>query len=181
MPPALHPRSRQTFSLFTTTLAVSFLVVGLPHILPCPVPHTAFADGDNPSEAQNFRQRRKREDDHTIDGTRTRQQHQQHQRDLQPRTRQQQTRLLKSQSFDRLNSGDNGGSEPELEAQGEKSGVSSDSCVQRRRECPVPKPGGLIGQVMGFRENENQKSFIPPVVEIKPRRQRMEDNRMADD
>jgi len=32
---------------------------------------------------------------------------------------------------------------------------------KKTRECPVPKPGGLLGQVMGFKENENQK---PPQV-----------------
>ncbi|KAI9754720.1 MAG: U3 snoRNP protein [Chaenotheca gracillima] len=46
MPPHLHPRSRSTLSLFTTTLFVSFLVVGLPHVLPCPANRREFADGD---------------------------------------------------------------------------------------------------------------------------------------
>ena len=45
-PPHLHPRSRTTSSLFATTLVLSFFVVGLPHILPCPAPRTVLADGD---------------------------------------------------------------------------------------------------------------------------------------
>lgn len=36
MPPVLHPKSLSTASLFTTTAAIAFLVVGAPHILPCP-------------------------------------------------------------------------------------------------------------------------------------------------
>ena len=36
MPPALHPRSAATTSLFTGTLLVSFAVVALPHLFPCP-------------------------------------------------------------------------------------------------------------------------------------------------
>ncbi|PHH69410.1 hypothetical protein CDD80_6749 [Ophiocordyceps camponoti-rufipedis] len=46
MPPHLHPRSRMTSSLFATTLVASFFVVALPHILPCPVPRTRYADGE---------------------------------------------------------------------------------------------------------------------------------------
>lgn len=37
MPPHLHPRSLSTTSLFSTTLALAFLVVAAPHVLPCPV------------------------------------------------------------------------------------------------------------------------------------------------
>ncbi|RPB23998.1 hypothetical protein L211DRAFT_849159 [Terfezia boudieri ATCC MYA-4762] len=37
MPPHLHPRSLSTTSLFSTTLALAFMVVAVPHILPCPV------------------------------------------------------------------------------------------------------------------------------------------------
>ncbi|MCJ1314237.1 hypothetical protein MMC25_007917 [Agyrium rufum] len=46
MPSPLHPRSRQTSSLFATTLLVSFLVVTMPHLLPCPAPRVEFADED---------------------------------------------------------------------------------------------------------------------------------------
>ena len=33
----LHPRSLSTTSLFSTTLALAFLVVAAPHVVPCPV------------------------------------------------------------------------------------------------------------------------------------------------
>jgi cytochrome c oxidase assembly factor 2 len=48
MPPLLHPRSRFTSSLFATTVFASFFVVALPHILPCPAPRLAYADGEMP-------------------------------------------------------------------------------------------------------------------------------------
>jgi len=28
---------------------------------------------------------------------------------------------------------------------------------RKRRECPVPKPGGLVGQIMGFKEQGREK------------------------
>lgn len=40
----LHPKSFSTASLFTTTALLAFLVVGAPHILPCPAPHHHHAD-----------------------------------------------------------------------------------------------------------------------------------------
>ena len=27
----------------------------------------------------------------------------------------------------------------------------------KKRECPVPKPGGLVGQIMGFRKQAREK------------------------
>ncbi|KAF8463429.1 hypothetical protein BDZ91DRAFT_764561 [Kalaharituber pfeilii] len=50
---ALHPRSLSTTSLFSTTLALAFLVVAAPHVLPCPVRKPAgmhLADGEGEEE-----------------------------------------------------------------------------------------------------------------------------------
>lgn len=33
---------------------------------------------------------------------------------------------------------------------------SEDFVMERRRECPVPKPGGLVGQVLGFGKQEGR-------------------------
>lgn len=44
MPPNLHPRSTHTTTLFATTLLISFLVVGVPHLLPCPVSKRQLLD-----------------------------------------------------------------------------------------------------------------------------------------
>lgn len=58
MPSYLHPRSRSTMSLFTGCLAVSFLVVGMPHILPCPVDRRQYSE----SQGSSTRRRRFRSD-----------------------------------------------------------------------------------------------------------------------
>ncbi|KAJ6005885.1 hypothetical protein N7451_003829 [Penicillium sp. IBT 35674x] len=46
MPPHLHPRSRSTMSLFAGTLLASLVVVGMPHVFPCPAPRRTFADSE---------------------------------------------------------------------------------------------------------------------------------------
>ncbi|KAK3061924.1 hypothetical protein LTS18_005172 [Coniosporium uncinatum] len=116
MPPALHPRSRLTTSLFTTTLAVSFLVVGAPHILPCPVPSRAYTEGEFPDPNDPTKRRRRR-------------------------------RKVPS--------------EPEVEASEDV--AESMTLDKRKRECPVPKPSGLIGQVLGFDQAEKVER---PVVRV---------------
>ncbi|KIW01876.1 uncharacterized protein PV09_06724 [Verruconis gallopava] len=110
MPPALHPRSSMTLTLFSSTLALSFLVVGLPHLVPCPVQPQAFADDGTPLPR---RQRRRRPDDSSTAGDDT---------------------------------------------------LLSDSQITRRRECPVPKPGGLVGQVLGLTKGDDSPE--KPVVRI---------------
>ncbi|KAJ4344150.1 hypothetical protein N0V95_006312 [Ascochyta clinopodiicola] len=108
MPPHMHPRSRMTASLFTTTLMVSFLVVAAPHLIPCPVDPRTLNDSADPT-----RKRRRR-------------------------------RIA----------------EPEG---GEVTDVLSDEATRRRiedkfspkRECPIPKPGGLVGQVLGMTRRED--------------------------
>jgi cytochrome c oxidase assembly factor 2 len=108
MPPALHPRSRMTLSLFTTTLALSFVVVGLPHLLPCPVPHNKkmYADGQGPP-------RRRKKVSHGGDAT-------------------------------PINAG--------LDA-------------DMGRECPVPKPSGLVGKVLGFEQKQREQGQ-PTIVKV---------------
>ncbi|RCI09813.1 hypothetical protein L249_4178 [Ophiocordyceps polyrhachis-furcata BCC 54312] len=69
MPPHLHPRSRMTSSLFASTLVASFFVVALPHVLPCPVPRTKYADGEIMVDEQGRRKRwRKTEATRTDQG-----------------------------------------------------------------------------------------------------------------
>ncbi|SMR42715.1 unnamed protein product [Zymoseptoria tritici ST99CH_1E4] len=107
----LHPRSRTTGTLFTTTLAVSFIVVALPHLLPCPVDRRQFADSYETPDGK-IRRRRKRKD-----------------------------------------------------MENEKAGESGSSAVGNaaasedppQRECPIPKPGGIVGQIMGFKNEERPR------------------------
>jgi cytochrome c oxidase assembly factor 2 len=103
MPPHMHPRSRMTASLFTTTLMVSFLVVAAPHLIPCPVDPRTLNDSADPTK----RRRRRR---------------------------------------------------PVESEEGEENGVLGEDARRKmieermnpRRECPIPKPGGLVGQVLGM-------------------------------
>ena len=119
----LHPRSRTTSTLFTATLAISFLVVGLPHILPCPVDRRQFADSAVEVGPDGKRRRRRRRVDDEQEAAET--------------------------------SAAGGG----LDASGEGSGRPA-------RECPVPKPGGLVGQIMGFeRQQEGKERPVQVVVE----------------
>ena len=106
----LHPRSRSTTSLFTTCLAISFLVVGAPHILPCPVDRRQFAEDGSSSEPRKRRRRKTPIDAENEDNA-----------------------LLTSE-------------------------LSGD--ISRQRECPLPKPGGLIGQVMGFRQEKREPTSV---------------------
>jgi cytochrome c oxidase assembly factor 2 len=125
MPPALHPRSRQTGALFTGTLAVCFLVVGAPHILPCPVNPKQFADTIEGPDGQPIKRRRRR----------------------------------KQIPEDAGSEGDAAESYDALMAE-----------TKKKRECPVPKPGGLVGQVMGFKETQSKKPSQVIVKELQGRR-----------
>ncbi|GAO16749.1 uncharacterized protein UV8b_06820 [Ustilaginoidea virens] len=110
MPPHLHPRSRTTSSLFATTVVASFLVVALPHLLPCPAPRTRYADGEVVVDENGRRRRWRRREGlpESRDGI---------------------------VQFDQ----------------------TTDECVvdsaseRTRRECPVPKPGGRLGEWLGFK------------------------------
>lgn len=126
MPPALHPRSRQTGLLFTSTLAICFLVVGAPHILPCPVNPRQYADTIEGPDGQPMRRRRRRQVAETS------------------------------------------GSESDgLEQMAEDSMMIEN---KKKRECPVPKPGGIVGQVMGFKEREHEEPRQVIVKEVQGRR-----------
>lgn len=53
MPPAMHPRSFFTTSLFTTTALLSFAVVSVPHVLPCPAPKVVLAEASDDTSKTN--------------------------------------------------------------------------------------------------------------------------------
>jgi cytochrome c oxidase assembly factor 2 len=121
MPPALHPRSRMTLSLFTSTLAISFLVVGLPHVIPCPADlnKRVYADGEMPGIPAGARRRRKR-------------------------------RLTDEEKDSAMS----------LDQYEKSAAVRLD---EKERECPVPKPSGLVGQLLGF---DKTVKTTPAVVKI---------------
>ncbi|KAK4236987.1 hypothetical protein C8A03DRAFT_16423 [Achaetomium macrosporum] len=133
--PHLHPRSRMTSSLFATTVLASFLVVALPHVLPCPAPRRAYADGEMPApgDAEAVKRRRRRrtakpdlvglEGGHSVDAG--------------------EDNRIGIVEF-RPGTGDmsqNGDGSRRVKA-------------GRGRECPVPKPGGILGEWLGFNSGD---------------------------
>ncbi|KAK6081041.1 hypothetical protein SCUP515_03183 [Seiridium cupressi] len=113
MPPHLHPRSRMTSSLFGITVAASFFVVGLPHVLPCPAPRVKLADSETTADGTRRRRRRKSEAAEVKDGIAQFQ--------------------SSSEDFERLA-----------------------TTGPTKRECPVPKPGGVLGGLMGFSPSKTE-------------------------
>ncbi|KAI0401814.1 hypothetical protein F4802DRAFT_396939 [Xylaria palmicola] len=131
MPPHLHPRSRMTSSLFATTLVASFVVVGLPHILPCPAPRVAYADAASP------------------DGSRRR---------ARRRSPQQTTEVKDGiAQFDGVGKSSSSSSSGGGSDSGELSTEIS-TAPRGKRECPVPKPGGVIGGLIGFKNSDERGS-----------------------
>ncbi len=132
-------------SLFSTTLAVSFLVVALPHVLPCPVPAQAYADGPNPIH----------------DSSR-------------PRRRKQKARVDDSKSTEREGFTLNGKGARRKAGEGDATyHVDSEASTgrdggreRRKRECPVPKPGGLVGKVLGFDDSQREGSQHVQIVKV---------------
>jgi cytochrome c oxidase assembly factor 2 len=127
MPPALHPRSRMTLSLFTSTLAISFLVVGLPHVIPCPadINKHVYADGEMPGLPAGARRRRRRRS-----------------------TDDEKEPAAASDHYDQ-------GAAVRLD--------------KKERECPVPKPSGLVGQLLGFDRTDRTdrtSNTQPTVVKV---------------
>jgi cytochrome c oxidase assembly factor 2 len=114
MPPHLHPRSRMTSSLFATTVVASFVVVALPHILPCPAPRSIYADGEMTIDENGKPRRRVRRE--TDDGK--------------------DESILVEKGFDQE--------------------AARRAMRRTKRECPVPKPGGLLGEWLGFHKPRSE-------------------------
>ncbi|OJJ37246.1 hypothetical protein ASPWEDRAFT_182138 [Aspergillus wentii DTO 134E9] len=125
MPPHLHPRSRSTTSLFAGTLLASLFVVGMPHIFPCPAPRRTLADSDMMM---------------TVDGKQVHR-----------------VRRKRRKDVDTLEQ-DGNSHTPFPMAQASDEEVSTflqleeeaQSMAKVGRECPVPKPKGILGDILGF-------------------------------
>lgn len=125
MPPHLHPRSRSTTGLFAGTLLASLLVVGLPHIFPCPAPRRTFADSEmiitaDGQQVPRMRRRRRKDIDSDSDIPRS-------------------NHPTSSGAVD-----DEVSTFFQMEEEAQKLAHVS-------RECPVPKPKGVLGELLGFR------------------------------
>ncbi|KAF1948875.1 hypothetical protein CC80DRAFT_482194 [Byssothecium circinans] len=134
MPPHLHPRSRMTMSLFTSTLMVSFVVVAAPHLLPCPVDPRTLADSADPDALSGEPRKRRRR------------------------------RISREETCNDVMS----------EERRKVKEVDEWATPKRERECPVPKPGGLIGQVLGLKKEsdgrEEEDSVTRQVVRVRRNR-----------
>ena len=114
MPSALHPRSRQTLSLFSATLAVSFLVVGMPHLFPCPAPRRLYADSPEGPDGEG-------------------------------RLRRSGPAPVGSESVKAQDRQSSQLSKQDANLQNLVAGPA-----RTERECPVPKPRGWVGELLGF-------------------------------
>lgn len=130
MPPHLHPRSLTTTSLLGTTLLVSFLVVGMPHIIPCPAPRLAFAEGEQISKSEEGRRQRRRQRRKADQG-------------------QEESISEEEESVTLLD--------------------QRKASIKKARECPVPKPMGIIGSLLGSGKGE-EEAAIPPKVRVETRK-----------
>jgi cytochrome c oxidase assembly factor 2 len=122
--PHLHPRSRFTSSLFGTTLLVSFLVVAMPHILPCPAPRVAYADAEG-----EVNRRRRGRSKNAEGGT--------EQTDSANR-RSEQVMGITDQELARMV-------------------TEREETRKKGRECPVPKPGGWVGEWFGWKRGAGRE------------------------
>ena len=112
------------------TLAISFLVISLPHLFPCPVPGKQLADT---AGRRTGEQRRTRVGQDPID-----------------REVGMPGQALKTSR--RRDLRDEDGSES-------IGSTSLDAGLDARseRECPVPKPGGWLGEVMGWNARKREE------------------------
>lgn len=136
MPSHLHPRSTATSALFAGTLLASFAVVAVPHIWPCPRPRIAYMDSEIIIDEHGRAMRRVRKGKKTDNVT------EQEAADL--------VKNNTSRSHARPHAK---GNTMEDEAailrqlQAEAAILQQDNA---RRECPIPKPKGVLGRVLGF-------------------------------
>ncbi|KAJ5101773.1 hypothetical protein NUU61_003995 [Penicillium alfredii] len=125
MPPHLHPRSRSTTSLFAGTLLASLLVVGMPHVFPCPAPRRTFADSEmmitaDGQQVPRVRRRRRKDVDREVESN-----HPNHPTPSGAVDEEVSTFLQMEEEAEKL--------------------------AHIGRECPVPKPKGILGELLGFR------------------------------
>ncbi|ESZ95543.1 hypothetical protein SBOR_4072 [Sclerotinia borealis F-4128] len=156
MPPRLHPRSRFTSSLFAGTLFASFFVVALPHVLPCPAPRVAYADDGSGSQRPR-RRRRKCPVDEVGGGEHEEGQGQRERREqLKVEERQMEAKSEYKDFNAKIR--EEVGEERELDDVEEIEGGR----ISTKRECPVPKPGGIVGGILGFKSSVDGKGSKPP-------------------
>ncbi|EFR03195.1 hypothetical protein MGYG_06193 [Nannizzia gypsea CBS 118893] len=138
----LHPRSRSTMSLFTATLLASLLIVGVPHVFPCPAPRRALADSEIivTADGQQIRRKRRRKDPIPAGDEAS-----------SPSDQLAGQSLLGSTTTNIISQTPTVGQElREQAAQFRYMEAEAKELEKTARECPVPKPKGILGQLLGF-------------------------------
>jgi cytochrome c oxidase assembly factor 2 len=153
MPPHLHPRSTATSTLFAGTLLASFTVVAIPHLFPCPRPRRAYADAERQiqldSEGRPVRRKRRKSDDpQTAVAPKDRNQNQPV---LTGRVSGERCAEARPEGNTRIEG------EAALFRQFEE---EAEMLEKEARECPVPKPGGFVGRLLGFQQDGNKQGDI---------------------
>lgn len=133
MPPHLHPRSRSTTSLFAATLLASFFIVGMPHIFPCPAPRRTLADSDTIVTSDGRIRKRRRKTTESPE---------------------------QAQSIESNGSTPNSSQVDEELATFMQMEKEAKALEKTGRECPVPKPRGLVGQILGFQEGRRSSQVL---------------------
>lgn len=150
MPPHLHPRSTATSTLFAGTLLASFAVIGIPHLFPCPRPRRGYADTERPpphqldEHGQRRPPRRGRSDEAEAFSDRETQ----HQLSPQDSKTAVTSGLQRKSLSQRRDMAEEAALFAELQWEAE-------ALEREARECPVPKPKGFIGRILGFEDKEN--------------------------
>ncbi|EXJ78767.1 hypothetical protein A1O1_09169 [Capronia coronata CBS 617.96] len=143
MPPHLHPRSTATSTLFAGTLIASFVVVGIPHIFPCPRPRTGYADAeiqlDEDGRPIRRKMRRAPKEDSSASSPK------QESAGL--------TEVLMRNAAARKGLTQSKDLEEEA-ALFRDLQREAEALEKEARECPVPKPSGVIGRLLGFEDKK---------------------------
>ena len=130
MPPHLHPRSTATSTLFVGTLVASFAVVAIPHLFPCPRPRKVYADHERQVD---------------IDG-----------KPLKKRRRSEAIR--KDGEPPQFHPSTAKASDLEEEAALFRQFQAEAKILEKEgHQCPVPKPTGVLGRLLGFEDEDGRK------------------------
>jgi cytochrome c oxidase assembly factor 2 len=147
MPPHLHPRSTATSTLFAGTLLASFLVVGIPHLFPCPRPRRGYADAEVQFDKDGKPIRRKVRQI-KADGASTLRD--QESSDLKTTGIQQRPRSVRKGLAEHKNIEEEAALFRELQQEAEL----LQKVDKEARECPIPKPKGVLGRFLGFEDKK---------------------------
>jgi cytochrome c oxidase assembly factor 2 len=173
MPPHLHPRSTATSTLFAGTLLAAFVVVGIPHVFPCPRPRTGYAadsgqlkfDEDGKPVRVRGRQGKVVERSEAVieEGDRAEERRPgggnlQRVVRVEDSTRPE-ARPLKAANQKNLTSSPKNldlDEESTLFAQLAAEAALLEQKARLARECPVPKPSGWVGRMLGFEDGSKR-------------------------